>query len=204
MQTNTRTERNTFALIDTPENRRKLEEYRCELDSLLAEYVWCLNNQADPQAASKWKRVRAELLDYSDPRREPWESDYPKFASHMIDDVLADFSALVDIDGRLIGLDRKMKMAAETARCARDGHRLPAWLTSLSAIGWNKHDQDFKDMCRAAAEAFMILADAGSDPLGEGFTEAKAAIEASMGISATPAGELTGIIINHKEPEWIQ
>ncbi|GAB2206036.1 hypothetical protein ROS1_28520 [Roseibium sp. ROS1] len=204
MQTNTRTERNTFVLIDTPKNRRKLEEYRCELDSLLADFCWCLNNQDDPAAMTKWKRVRAHLLDYSDERRRRWETPYPEFKSHRIDDVLADFAALVDIDGRLTGLDRKMQMAAETARCARDGHRLPAWLMSLSAIGWNKHDQDFKDMCRAAAEAFMILADAGSDPLGEGFTQAKAVIEAAMGISSTPIGDLTGIVVNHKDPEWIQ
>lgn len=204
MQTNTRTERNTFALIDTPDNRRKLEEYRCEIDGLLEDYVWCLSNQNDPKAAGKWKRVRAGLLSYSDERREPWEAAYPKFASHMIDHVLTDFEALEDIDGRLIGLDRKMKMAAETARCARDGHRLPAWLTSLGAISWHKHDPDFGDMCRAAAEAFTILADAGSDPLGKGFTEAKATVEKAMGISSTPIGDLTAIIIDHEEPEWIQ
>ncbi len=194
-----RTERSAVALADTPDNRRKLEEYRRNLDSLLADFCWCLNNQDDPAAKTKWKRVRAELLDYSDPRREPWEPAYPKFASHLIDDVLADFSALADIDGRLTGLDRKMWMAAETARCARDGHRLPGWLVSLSAISWNKHDPDFKDMCRAAAAAFMILADAGPDRLGEGFTESKAVIETAMGITSTPIGDLIGIT-----PEWIQ
>ncbi len=198
-----RTERGTVALIDTPDNRHKLEENRREIDALLADYVWCLNNQGAAAAKTKWQCVRAHLLDYSDERRESWES-YPSFASHMIDDVLADFDALGEIDGRLTGLDRKLQMAAETARAARDDHRLPGWLMSLGAISWHKHDPEFKDMCLAAAEAFTILAEAGSDPLGKGFTEAKAAIEAALGINSTPAGDLIDITINHAEPEWIQ